>query len=86
LLPDTQHYSEDATGEGTPGETLPDVAYGGADNVRVDGNLDSEQALLRFDAIVGPGVGLVERPMLTVDIVPEAAPPQTLVPTGAQWR
>jgi hypothetical protein len=109
LLPDTQHYSEDATGDGTPGETLPDVAYGGADNVRVDGNSDSEQALPRFDAIVAPGAGqipvgsvqlgteaetaaevttgaLVERPLLTVAIATGAAPPQTLVPTGAQWR
>lgn len=46
-------------GNGGSGTTLPGVAYGGADNVRIDGNGDNEQGLLRFDGIVGPGAGQI---------------------------
>ncbi len=59
-------------GDGSSGTTLPNVAYGSADNVRIDGDGDDEQGLLRFDGIIGGGAGrippgtLIERAVLTL--------------------
>jgi len=46
-------------GNGWNGTTLPEVSYGDALDVRVDGNGDAEQGLLRFDEIIGDDPGQV---------------------------
>jgi hypothetical protein len=59
-------------GNGTPGQTLPNEAYGEAKDVRVDGDEANEQGLLRFDSIVGYGAEqiapgtVIQRAILTV--------------------
>lgn len=73
-------------GDGGAGVTQPDVAHGALDSLRVDGDADHEQALLRFAGFVGlgpeqvpPGV-LVERAILTLST--EGSSSSTL--TGAR--
>jgi hypothetical protein len=44
-------------GNGNVGDTLPSVSYGSAQEVRCDGDADSEQGLLAFTGIVGTGAG-----------------------------
>lgn len=46
-------------GDGKAGRTLPDRSYGGAADLRCDGDADHEQALLAFDGIVGAGRGRI---------------------------
>ncbi|MCP3914876.1 MAG: DNRLRE domain-containing protein [bacterium] len=59
-------------GDGTHGETLPDVEHGERDDVWSDGDGDHDQGLIRFEGIVGDGPGQVppgttiERAILSV--------------------
>ena len=59
-------------GNGNLGLTLPNEAYGGSQDVRVDGDEDSEQGLLRFDGIIGYGADriapgtVIQRAILTL--------------------
>ena len=59
-------------GSGNLGLTLANEAYGAAQDVRVDGDQDDEQGLLRFDGITGYGAGqivpgtVVQRAILTL--------------------
>jgi hypothetical protein len=59
-------------GDGDAGVSLPSTAYGAALNLRVDGDEDNEQGLLRFDGIVGLAPGqippgtTIERAVLTL--------------------
>ena len=46
-------------GDGKDGTTLPGKSNGAAKDVWCDGNQDHEQALIRFDKIIGPGAGQV---------------------------
>lgn len=46
-------------GNGASGVTLPGVSYGAADTLRVDLDDDREQALLRFDDIIGSSPGQI---------------------------
>ena len=46
-------------GDGTTQNTLPDRSYASSTNCWCDGDADHEQALLRFDGIVGTGPGQV---------------------------
>jgi hypothetical protein len=59
-------------GDGSAGITLPNVAYGSAPTLRVDGDDDREQALLVFSGIIGSAPGriplgtTIERATLTL--------------------
>jgi hypothetical protein len=46
-------------GDGTQGSYKPNLSYGQLDTLRLDGDADHEQSLLRFDGIVGNGPGQI---------------------------
>lgn len=46
-------------GDGDDGGTFPNLSYGGADQLLVDGDDDNEQALIRFAGIFGAAAGQI---------------------------
>lgn len=66
-------------GDGTTGRTSASKSYGGAIDLRCDGDGDHEQALLAFDGLVGKGAGQVPPGARVVRAI------LTLTTEGASW-